>query len=370
MNGIPFSIYRGGTSRALFFLEKYLPKNIADQDAFILKVMGSGHPLQIDGLGGGNPLTSKCAIIGPPSISEADIDYTFLYPSVTTKKVDRSGNCGNISSAVGPFAINEGIIQSYGNSASIIIHNTNTRTLIRTTFEIKNNRFYSKGDFSIDGLPGSGSRIKLDFLPHPEDTLLPTGMVKEKILIPDWQQEIEISVVNAGNLTVFCKMEDITSSRSPTQWQADKMLWKRMELVRSAACIHLGIAKSPEEAYEKSPAIPKIIAIGSKSNYRDLTGQLQSKKNHQFRILMAAMGVMHQSVAVTGAVAIGAASVLPGSIVNEIREETGPDIIIGHPSGLIALKASIKKEIYEWKLDTVSLNRTAREICRGVINEF
>lgn len=367
MKKIPVSIYRGGTSRALFFHKKDLPRDIAEQDQIILQAMGSGHPLQINGLGGGNPLTSKCAIIGPPSVSEADLDYTFVYPGVTKLAVDRKGNCGNILSAVGPYSCNEGLINTKGDRVSTVIHNTNTRTLIKATFDVHDGSFYHKGDFSIDGVPGTGSKISLEFLGGQNDPLLPTGHIKESIEMPGHSDEVDISIINAGNLTVFCTMESLGIEGDPIQWEGNDALWQRMEAVRGAVAVHLGMVKNIEEAKIETPAVPKIICVGSPSNYRDLGERQRGKDSHQFLVLMAAMGVMHRSLAITGAVATSAAAVLPGSVVNDLRNGEGPEVVIGHPSGLITVDAELIQEHETWKIKKISLGRTAREIMKGFV---
>ena len=367
MKKIPVAIYRGGTSRALFFHERDLPDSKEEQDKIILQAMGSGHQLQVNGLGGGNPLTSKCAIIGPPSVPGADIDYTFVYPGVTKMTADRKGNCGNISSAVGPFVVNEGLMEASGDKATVVIYNTNTRAKLRATFSVKDGRFDPVGDYAIDGAPGTGSRISLEFLGDPTQPVLPTGNVREKLENPGFSQEIDVSIVNAGNLAVFCSMKVLGIIGDPEEWENDEGLWERMEAVRGAAAVRLGMAETLEDAKRDSPAVPKIIALRPPQAYRDLQGRQQAQESHQFMILTAAMGVMHRSMAVTGSVATAAAAVLPGSVVNELRHGEGTDVVIGHPSGSISLSAELVQGKGNWLSKKIALNRTAREIMKGEV---
>jgi 2-methylaconitate cis-trans-isomerase PrpF len=364
---IPVSIYRGGTSRAVFFHQADLPKKISEQDKLVLDVMGSGHPLQVDGLGGGNPLTSKCAVIGPPSVPDADVDYTFLYPAVERSLVDRKGNCGNISSAVGPFAVNEGLVSATGEHTSVNIHNTNTGALICATFHTKDGKFDPEGDFSIDGVPGAGSSILLEFLGKPGQALLPTGTVKDQLKIAPYGMTLDTTIVQAGNLTVFCKMEDLGIEGEPSSWQSDEELWRKMEAVRSAAAVRLGMVDSPELAKELSPAVPKIVAVGPPAAYTDLMGRDRAPEDSQIRVLGAAMGVMHRAFAITATVATAAACVLPGSVAYEIRAGDGKDILIGHPSGVLPAKASLSQDGGIWVADNVGVKRTARHILRGSV---
>ena len=367
MKKIPIAIYRGGTSRAIFFHEQDLPARVEEQDRIILQAIGSGHSLQVDGLGGGNPLTSKCAIIGPPGVPGADVNYTFVYPGVIRKIADRNGNCGNISSAVGPFCVNAGLIAATGEQTSVLIYNTNTRALLRATFATRKGRFYPKGDYRIDGVPGSGSRIALEFLSQPELPLLPTGQVREKLDVPGVSRELEVSILQAGNLAVFCSMAALGVKGDPAQWEEDAGLWQKMEAVRGAAAVRLGIAETPEAARLKTPAIPKVLAVRRPQPYNDMPGRQQSGESHQFMVLTAAMGVMHRSIAVTGSVAAAAAAVLPGSVVADLRSGEGPEVVIGHPSGQIALTAEIEEKDGKWLARKIALNRTAREILEGFV---
>ena len=367
MKKIPAAIYRGGTSRSLFFHEKDLPESTEQQDKIILQAMGSGHALQVDGLGGGNPLTSKCAIIGPPSVPEADVDYTFVYPGVSTLIADRRGNCGNISSAVGPFAVNEGLVEPQGDQAVVTIHNTNTRALLRAMFPVRKGGFYSKGDFAIDGVPGTGARISLEFLGGSGQPLLPTGKVREKLDVPGFPQGVEVSILRAGNLAAFCSMAALGIEGGPSLWEKDADIWRKMEAVRGAAAVRLGIVDSVEDARTHSPAIPKIVAVRKPQPYEDLLGRQHAAESHQFAILAAAMGVMHSSAAVSGSVATAAAAVLPGSVVHDQRQGEGPEVIIGHPSGQISLTAELDQVDGVWQSKKIAVNRTAREIMKGFV---
>ena len=367
MKKIPIAIYRGGTSRGIFFHEKDLPASNDEQDKIIMQAIGSGHSLQVNGLGGGSPQTSKCAIIGPSTVPEADVNYTFVYPGVIQKIADRRGNCGNISSAVGPFAVNEGLVAATGDQTSVVIYNTNTRALLRAAFATHKGRFYPKGDYAIDGAPDTGSRISIEFLSNPELPLLPTGKVREKLEVPGVSRELDVTIVQAGNLAVFCSMAVLGIKGDPDGWEKDSELWQKMEAVRGAAAVRLGMAATAQEARLNTPAVPKVLAVRRPQPYKDMLGRQQSGESHQFMVLTAAMGVMHRSIAVTGSVATAAAAVLPGSVVYELRKGEGPEVVIGHPSGQIALTAELADKNGKWQSRKIALNRTAREIMKGYV---
>jgi 2-methylaconitate cis-trans-isomerase PrpF len=367
MKAIPVSIYRGGTSRALFFKSKDLPRDRQAQDEVILKAMGSGHALQIDGLGGGNPLTSKCAVIGPPSVPGADVDYTFVYPSITDLKADRQGNCGNISLAVGPFSVNEGLVSANGDRASVWIYNTNTESILKASFAVKDGCFAPEGDFAIDGVPGTGSKITLAFEANPKKALLPTGKVCETMDVEGFSEPLTVSIVQAGNLVIFCSMAALGINGAPCTWQGDDDLWRRMEAVRGAGAVRLGMANSAQEAKQTTPAVPKIVAVALPDTYTDLQGRLQNKGEHDLKVLMAAMGVMHRSFAITASVATAAAAVLPGSIVNQMRHGEGQQVVLAHPSGKRSVEAELVNEDGVWRAKTLALSSTAKQILKGTV---
>jgi 2-methylaconitate cis-trans-isomerase PrpF len=295
------------------------------------------------------------------------LDYTFVYPGVNERVADREGNCGNISSAVGPFAVNEGLVDAQGDQATVTIHNTNTRAILRATFPVREGRFYPKGDFAIDGAPDTGSRISIEFLGDPNQPLLPTGQVREKLEIPGFPDSVEVSILRAGNLTVFCTMEVLGIEGDPAVWEKDTEIWQKMEAVRGAAAVRLGMAETLKEAQIKTPAVPKVVAVRKPLTYTDLLGRQQAAESHQFMILTAAFGVMHRAIAVTGSVATAAAAVLPGSVVHDHRRGKGPEVIIGHPSGQISLTADLTEANGYWQAKKIALYRTAREIINGFV---
>ena len=186
---LPTAIYRGGTSKPIFFLEDDLPKDKSKRDHLVLEAFGSPDVRQIDGLGGADPLTSKVAYIGAPTASGTDINYTFGYVGIANPVIDYAGNCGNTSAAVGPFALLRALIKPVEPLTKVRLDNTNTKKVILAEFEVKNGEFVSEGSFKIDGVAGSGSKILLDFIASGgavTGKLLPTGKVREEIKFPRW----------------------------------------------------------------------------------------------------------------------------------------------------------------------------------------
>ena len=212
-SSIPAVLMRGGTSRALVFLGSSLPENVADQDRILLAAMGSPDPYrrQLDGLGGATSSTSKVAIVAPSARRGADVDYTFAQVDVERPVVDRRGNCGNISSAIGPFAIDERLVRPTGSVTPVRILNTNTDKLIVAHVPIGPSGYYEpEGDFAIAGVPGTASRILLEFLdPGGAVTgrLLPTGHEEDVLDIGDGAT-LSASIVDAANPVVFVRFQD------------------------------------------------------------------------------------------------------------------------------------------------------------------
>src|ERR1041384_685382 len=370
---IPCAIYRGGTSKPIFFLEKDLPRAGKARDEAVLAAFGSPDLRQIDGLGGADPLTSKVAYIGPPSVRDADIDYTFGYVGIRDPVIDYTGNCGNTSAAVGPFALLRGLIEPREPVTKVRIYNTNTKKIIVGEFPVVNGEFDSEGDFRIDGVPGSGSKILLDFLDSGGSVtgkLLPTGKVKEDVKFPTLGT-LTVSMVDAANPFVFVRATDLGMKDDATSDQiaADEPLLKKCEEIRSVVAEIMGIAKK-EEATQKSPGVPKIALVSPPTTYQAPKGKVDSR-DVDVLARMTALQKLHKAYAVTGAVCLGAAAKVEGTIVNEIYRRVQPDnppaVRIGHPSGTIQVEIETRKENGGLILSKAALARTARLLMDGAV---
>src|SRR5581483_8645973 len=327
---IPCAIYRGGTSKPIFFLEKDLPRDTKARDEAVLAAFGSPDLRQIDGLGGADPLTSKVAYIGPPSVRDADVDYTFGYVGIRDPVIDYTGNCGNTSAAVGPFALLRGLIEPQEPVTKIRIYNTNTKKIIVGEFPVVNGEFDSEGEFRIDGVPGSGSKILLDFLDSGgavTGKLLPTGKVKENIKFPTLGT-LTVSMVDAANPFVFVRATDLGMKDDATsdQISADEPLLKKCEEIRSVVAEIMGIAKR-EEATQKSPGVPKIALVSPPTTYQTTKGKVDARD------------------------------------VDVVARMTA--LQIGHPSGTIQVEIETRKENGGLILSKAALARTARLLMDG-----
>lgn len=367
------AIYRGGTSKPVFFMERDLPQDPRERDHLVLAAFGSPDMRQIDGLGGADPLTSKVAYIGPPTVPNTDINYTFGYVGITSPVIDYTGNCGNTSAAVGPFALLRGLIEPQEPITKVRIYNTNTKKVIVAEFLVDNGEFISNGNFRIAGVPGTGSKILLDFLDSGgavTGKLLPTGRVKEEIKFPT-VGTLTVSMVDAANPFVFVRAEDLGLRGDETMEDiaSNGVLLEKCEEIRSVIAEIMGIAKK-EEATQKSPGVPKIALVSPPTSYATPKGKVGASEV-DIVARMTALQKLHKAYAVTGAVCLGAAAKIEGTIVNEIYRQAQPSnppaVRIGHPSGMMQVEMKTETKKGQVELTKAALARTARLLMDGYV---
>ena len=364
---IPCTIMRGGTSKAVFLKANHLPQDKEARDKLILEIFGSPDVRQIDGLGGADPLSSKLAIIGPASRPDADVDYTFGQVSINKPYIDYSGNCGNISSAVGPFAIDEGLVAATGDVTVVRIHNTNTNKILVAEVPTEDGMAKISGDCVIDGVPGTGAKIMLDFSDTTGSVcgkLLPTGNPVD--VIETSVGPIQASMVDVSNPCVFIRAKDVgmTGRETPQEVNSNAQLLKLLEEIRAKAAIVFGMAPDVETASAKTPAFPMIAFVAPRESYIDFsTGRTIEKEQIDFLSRMMFMQVLHKTYPGTGTACTGAAAKIPGTIVHEAIPHIDEinTIRIGHPAGVIEVEASFTDN----KLSRVAFSRTARRIMEG-----
>jgi 2-methylaconitate cis-trans-isomerase PrpF len=365
---------RGGTSRALFFRSEDLPADPAVRDRIFLAALGSPDPYgrQLDGLGGGISSTSKVAIISPASQPGVHVDYTFAQVNVGKPQVDYRGNCGNISSAVGPYAIDEGLVTTIAEPTTrVTFFNTNTAKRIVAHVPIDDGQAAVDGDFELAGVPGTGARIRLDFLdPGGAVTgrLLPTGHAQDELEAPG-VGAIRASLVDATNPMVFVRAADLglTGTENPAAIDADAELAARLEMIRAAATVRMGIAPDLATATEQSPAVPKIAMVASPRDYADISGGTVLATSVDLVALVISMGKAHRAFALTGAMCLAVAAHVPGTIVAEVARPLAPgqDVRIGHPSGVLPIAARVVKDPEGYRAVDTSVYRTARRLMEG-----
>lgn len=377
MARFPAVIMRGGTSKAVFFHETDLPADPAVRERVVLAAFGSPDPYgrQIDGLGGATSTTSKVAIIGPGDVDgDVDVNYTFGQVGIDTPLIDGRGNCGNISSAVGPFAVDEGLVSPVEGVTKVRFLNTNTGKRIVAHVPTLDGRFDSEGDFAIPGIPGTAARIQLDYLePGGAVTgrLLPTGNVTDVLDAPGVGR-LTVSIVDAANPLVFCRFADLglTGREQPDEIDADPSLLARIEAVRAQAGVAAGIAATPAEATRDVPSVPKLAMVNGPMEYRQLDGVAAGPADLDIVGKMMSMGKMHRAYPMTGAICTVVAAGIPGTVVHDAMPEDrrgGESLRLGHPSGRLQLYAAPRRAAGEWTVDQVSVERTARRLMEGTV---
>lgn len=338
---LPVTIMRGGTSKGIYILEKDLPDDQKSWEPLLLRLMGSPDKKQIDGLGGSQSVTSKVAIVKKSEREDADVDYTFAQVSVDKPLVSYKGNCGNISSGVGPFAIEKRLVQAEEGTTTVRIYNTNTEKVIAADVATKDGHVVYNGDFPIAGVPGTASQIRLKFL-DPAGTLgkglLPTGNATDTLEIPGFGP-VEVSIVDAANPLVFVKAETLglTGRELPDALNADEKKLELLESVRGMAAQKLGLTDDYKKSAWETPGIPKMTFVAKAEDYVTSDGKNVKKEDIDLLSRMMSMQKTHPSYAMTGAMCTAAAAVIPGSVVQQVLNSAADThfIRIGHPGGVL-----------------------------------
>ncbi|MDR1203903.1 MAG: 3-methylitaconate isomerase [Peptococcaceae bacterium] len=341
-------IHRGGTSKAIFLMENELPKDQEQRDKVIRAIFGSPDKRQIDGLGGADVLTSKLAVIGPSRRAGADVEYTFAQVSFDSELVDYSGNCGNISAAVGPFAIDEGLVPAVEPVTRVRIYQTNTDCILIAEVEVADGKSKTEGTTEIDGVPGAGSPIMLDFSDTVGSTtgkLLPTGHTKDQIDVEGFGA-FTVSIVDAGNVVIFIEAGSLglSGAESSAELEADKALLDKIEAIRSTVCVKIGLCKSREEATKYHAYAPFFAIVSKPARYvSESKGNTVTERDVDITARLLFMLHVHKTYPGTGSVATGAAARVPGTLVYEQLNEDAKSRIplrIGHPGGVMVIEAS------------------------------
>ncbi|KYG62893.1 PrpF family protein [Bdellovibrio bacteriovorus] len=355
----PCTYMRGGTSRALIFNEDDLPKDRAQWDEIFLSALGSPdtYGRQLNGMGGGISSLSKVAILKPSSRDDADVDYTFAQVSVTERKVDYKGNCGNISSAVGPYAVFKKWVLPSSSEAHVRIYNTNTQKVIHAYFPVKNGEVAFTGDLEIPGVSGTGAPIRLEFQDPGGATtgkLLPTHKTRDILKLSNGKS-LEVSMIDAANACVFLKASDLGLRGDESTAELDQPeLLKSFESIRLEASVAMGIAASIDEA-KKSIAIPYLGLVAPRYS-----------PDMDFSLRVIASGQPHKALPLTVSLCAAVTAKLPGSLIHETLENKNLDEVrIGMPSGVLTLNAKVEERNSQYVALSGSFYRTARILFEG-----
>lgn len=365
---------RGGTSKAVFLKKNELPEAGEQRDRIIKAIFGTD-VRQIDGMGGADITTSKVAVIGPPTRPDADVDYDFGQVQIGQDFIVWNNNCGNISSAVGPFAIDECMVKATEPVTEVRIHNINTGKVLLARVEVRGGRAAVHGDFVLDGVPGTGSKIELDYkLTWGAATgkLLPTGNVVD-ILDVAGMGKVPVSIVDIANPVCFVKASDIglRGDESKPELAADRALLDRFEAIRAQAAVACGFVQRVEDALADAPTRPMIAFVAPPQDYEDYTtGKMILKGDVDFlaRVLWNQEPV--DTYTGTGTVCTCVASQIEGTVVHQVcgpgPGQTGL-VRFGHGRGVNAVATSVFKTAEGFAVEKAVFNRTARRIMDGYV---
>ena len=361
---------RGGTSKGILFHAADLPADPAERDRVLLAALGSPDPYgrQLDGLGGGSSSLSKAAIIGPPTRDDADVDYTFAQIAVDAPVVDYGANCGNLSAAVGPFAVDERLVPVPPDGETLVrIHNTNTGKVVESRFTVVDGRAAVAGPLAVPGVAGTGAPVRLDFLdPAGSRTgaLLPTGRPVDELRLPDGRT-VPASLVDASNPVVIVLAADVglTATEHPDAVDADAAAMALLDQVRRAGGVAMGLGRTPDDVPLSNP---KIAVVAPPAPSTTLAGSAVDAADCDLLVRMVSMERTHRAVTVTGALCLGVAARVPGTL---------PHVVAGHasrirlasPSGVVVVDAVMTERDGAPHPVSAALLRTTRRLMQGAV---
>lgn len=383
---IPATYMRGGTSKGVFFRLQDLPPAAQlpgrVRDAILLRVIGSPDPYgkQIDGMGGASSSTSKTVIISPSTRAEHDVDYLFGQVSIDNAFVDWSGNCGNLTSAVGPFAIHAGLIDSsrlpQNGVATIRIWQANIHKTIIAQVPIRDGQVQETGDFELDGVTFPAAEVVLEFIdPAAEEgegggAMFPTGHLVDELILPTdcvASGKISATMINAGIPTIFVNAQDLGYNGTELQEAInnDTQALARFETIRAHGAQKMGLIQNLEEA-QKRQHTPKIAFVAPPQSYRASSGKTISAGDINLLVRALSMGKLHHAMMGTAAVAIGTAAAIPGTLVNRAAGGGNLSAVrFGHPSGTLRVGATAKFSNGQWTVTKAIMSRSARILMEG-----
>jgi 2-methylaconitate cis-trans-isomerase PrpF len=346
---IPCVVMRGGTSRGPFFLLSDLPSDTATRDAVLLAAMGSPHDYQVDGIGGARSLTSKVAMISRSKHAGADVDYLFAQVLIDQPLVDTKPNCGNMLVAVGPFAIDAGLVPAQDPETIVRIYNVNTKTLVEAIVQTPGGKVTYEGNAAIDGVPGTAAPVGINFkggIGSVTGKLLPTGKAADVI------DGVEVSCVDVAMPTVFLRAEQLgkTGYESAAELDGDTAFMQRMEALRRKAGVLMGMGDVSKGVTPKIALLAKPAQSGT------------------IAVRYFVPDACHKALAVTGTVCLASACTIPGTIASRLaRVSPAPQgiIEIEHPSGKIAIDLDAEFSDGKQELRRAALIRTARRVFEG-----
>lgn len=374
---IPATYMRGGTSKGVFFKLDDLPEAAQQpgeaRDKLLLRVIGSPDPYakQIDGMGGATSSTSKTVILCKSNKPDHHVDYLFGQVSIDKAFVDWSGNCGNLSAAVGAFAIHAGLIDAselpQNGVAEVRIWQANIHKTIVAQVPMQNSEVLETGDFELDGVTFPAAEIPVAFLDPAdgEGDMFPTGNLVDTLDVPGVGQ-FDATFINAGIPTIFLRAEDIGYQGTELQDDInnDEKALKRFETIRAHGAVKMGLIDNIKQAASRQHT-PKIAFVSQPKSYTSSSGKAVTDESVDLLVRALSMGKLHHAMMGTAAVAIGTAAAIPGTLVNQAAGGGERQVTFGHPSGTLTVGAEARMENGKWQATKAVMSRSARILMEG-----
>ena len=377
---IPATYIRGGTSKGVFFNLTDLPERCQvpgeARDNMLLRVIGSPDPYgkQTDGMGGATSSTSKTVILAKSEVADHDVDYLFGQVAIDKAFVDWSGNCGNLTAAVGSFAISSGLVDAgripQNGLCEVRIWQKNISKTIIAHVPITNGEVQETGDFELDGVTFPAAEVQVDFVApvDPSEAMFPTGNVVDELEVPG-VGTFTASMITAGIPTIFLNAEDIgyTGTELQEAINGDPSALSRFETIRAHGAIKMGLISTVDEAAARQHT-PKVAFVAPAKDYTSSSGKEINASEIDLHVRALSMGKLHHAMMGTAAVAIGTAAAIPGTLVN--LAAGGGDreaVTFGHPSGTLKVGAEATKVNEAWTVKKVSMSRSARVLMEGYV---
>ena len=380
---VPATYMRGGTSKGVFFNLADLPERCQvpgpARDNMLLRVIGSPDPYgkQTDGMGGATSSTSKTVILAKSEVADHDVDYLFGQVAIDKAFVDWSGNCGNLTAAVGSFAINSGLVDPSRipeNGVCIVrIWQKNIAKTIIARVPVTNGQVQETGDFELDGVTFPAAEVPVEFIApvDPSEAMFPTGNVVDELDVPAVgafkAAKYKVTMINAGIPTIFLNAEDIgyTGTELQEAINNDDTALARFETIRAAGAIKMGLISDVSEAAARQHT-PKVAFVSGAKDYVTSSGKTVLATEIDLHVRALSMGKLHHAMMGTAAVAIGAAAAIPGTLVNLAAGGGERDaVVFGHPSGTLKVGAQASKVNELWTVNKAIMSRSARILMEG-----
>ncbi|HEY0846709.1 MAG TPA: 2-methylaconitate cis-trans isomerase PrpF [Noviherbaspirillum sp.] len=380
---IPATYMRGGTSKGVFFRLQDLPERCqvpgTARDKLFMRVIGSPDPYSahIDGMGGATSSTSKCVILSKSDVPGHDVNYLYGQISIDKAFVDWSGNCGNLSTAAGAFAIHAGLVDPSrvpeNGTCVVRIWQANIKKTIIAHVPVTNGQVQETGDFELDGVTFPSAEIVLEFMDPSDDaeeggSMFPTGNLVDDLEVPGIGT-LKATMITAGIPTVFVNAEDIgyTGTELREQINTDAAALAKFEKIRVAGALRMGLIKTPEEAATRQHT-PKIAFVAKPKDYVSSSGKTVAAGDVDLLVRALSMGKLHHAMMGTAAVAIGTAAAIPGTLVNlAAGGGTRNAVRFGHPSGTLRVGAEASQVNGEWTVTKAIMSRSARVLMEGSV---